>query len=227
MANTHIYGFRWKRSIYGGDTPQTITVPVPSGQAFTTGTACNLNIGDPIRLVETTGAVELVTAGNADTTDDVAERTTGVVVGFPQMLIGGGVRPNAFLPTATVYGTAMSPTNLQTLVTFIPCLGNIFEIDCSAAPGSTFDTLAEWQTLVTQTLDFTYSVLGAATVNPKANPLALFSSRSVATAAFRQLRVLGVGSLGNAIDYTASNVTLTVEFNQITQNRLGAGSDGS
>lgn len=222
MANTHRYGFRFLKMRWGGDTPEPQTMFISSGYAANTGaagaggTACALNIGDPVQLVEAAtntagaGSVRLCPAGTGDT-DTGLQRAFGVVVGFPQMLISGAKRPNAVYP---VGGITYSADVNKTLVSVIPVEGAIWEIDVGTTSTS-FDTIGEYEAVITQTCNWGYgSPLTVSTSNVKANPLATLSFSAVA-ATIRQLRVLGVGRLGDQIDYTSAFVPLQVVFNTV------------
>lgn len=226
MANTHRYGFRWIKSEFGGDTPQIVTRKIASAYQPNNGSVgVNLNIGDPVYLDDSGNAVLLV-AGSTTTADDqVTQRCFGVVAGFPQMLINGALRPNSFYVSGTVYGSVYAN---RTLVSIIPAPGNVFEIDTNAAGGTSFDTRSEFESIVGAGTHVVYSALGTATANPKANPLAS-TSFTQAVANFRQLRVVGVGSASEAIDFESTNVPLQVVFNFVQQSpwRTTAGFDGS
>lgn len=212
MANNHIYGFRFKRSLYGGDTPQILTYPITSGYAPVTvvgaGTSVNLNIGDPVRFSEA-GAIELVQAGQdaggANTDSD--DYAFGVIVGFPRVIVGGFPRPGSFYTSGTTYTGGLGSDNAP-LVSIIPVAGNIFEIDSSAIVGAA--TKNACMALVGNTCRMTYSVLTSGTGQPKANPLALVSDVAVGGADQFQLLITGLGKANDAIDFTATNVPFQV-----------------
>ena len=238
MANTHRYGFRFLKMRWGGETPEPQTHFISSGYAANTGaagtggTAVNLNIGDPVQLVEGTlavntagaGSVRLLPPGNSDTTDDVADRAYGIVVGFPRVAINGNIRPNANYPLGGV--TYTSDVN-KTLVSVIPVEGAVWEIEVATTSAS-FDTIQEYEAIIGSTTDILYTPLTASTTNIKANPL-ISLAFTAANAAFRQVRVLGVGRLGDQIDYASASVPLQVVFNQVQTSpfRLIGGLDGA
>lgn len=209
MANPHRYGFRFLKNRWGGDTPEAYTGFLASGYAPAGSglTSPNLNIGDPVKLKDA-GTFELVTAGDGST-DDAAERTFGIVCGFPQVLINGGVRPNAYYPTGTVYGSNL---NAQTLVTVIPVEGCVWEID-TATTSSSFDTKAEFQAVIGAVADFTYTQINTTSANPKVNPMLALSFAESTTV--RALRVVGLGRGFDQYDLTLANVPLQVVFNQV------------
>ncbi len=222
MANTHRYGFRFLKMRWGGEMPEPQTHFISSGYAANTGaagaggTAVNLNIGDPVQLVEALtntagpGSVRLCPAGTGDT-DTGLQRAYGIVVGFPRVAINGNVRPNANYPLGGV--TYTSDVN-KTLVSVIPVEGAVWEIDVGTTSAS-FDTIQEYEAIISNTCNFNYaSPLTVSTTNVKANPLATLSFTAVA-ATIRQLRVLGVGRLGDQIDYTSAFVPLQVVFNTV------------
>lgn len=210
MANTHRYGFRFARSFDGNETPQTITKPIATAYAPNTGadgaggTAVNLNIGDPVQLLND-GTVRLVQPGQAASGADIDDRVYGIVAGFPRVMIGGAPRPSGFYPT----GTTWTGDDQQTLCKIIPVHNNIFEIDCDATGQPT--TKAAWQSLV-GTANFIYSVLTSGIGQPKANPLLDISDHNETTEA-NQLRVIGLSKRFDAQDPTSEFVTLEVIFN--------------
>lgn len=209
MPNPHRYGFRFLKNRWGGDTPEVYTGFFASGYTpnVTGATTCNANIGDPVKMLDS-GAFELLTPGELDD-DDADERAFGIICGFPQVLINGAVRPNAFYPTNTVYGTNL---NAQTLVQVIPVEGCVWEID-TATTSSSFDTKAEFQAVIGSVARIVYSQINTTTTNPKANPMLELSFGE--SAFVRQLRVVGLGRGFEQYDLTLANVPLQVVFNQV------------
>lgn len=214
MANTHVYGIRFFRSISGGgDCPQVITSPIATAYApvtvFGAGTPCNLNIGDPIRyLVD--GTVILAQAGQATDGTDNGDYVSGVVVGFPRVTVGGAVRPGSFYASGTAY-TGGIGSDTATLVAWIPAEGNIFEIDAAAVVGAGTKNAA--LAVVGGTAQITYSVLTSGIGQPKANPL--MGTPVTNSAQVNQLRIVGLGKKNDAMDFTAVNVAFQVMFNEI------------
>lgn len=228
MANTHRYGFRFVKNRWGGDVPEIVTRKIASAYSpnVTGATTANLNIGDPVYL-DDSGNANLLAPGTTTTADNqVTQRCFGVIAGFPQVLINGAVRPNSFYPAGTVYG---SNYNNRTLVQIIPADGCVFEIDTDAAGSSSQDTRSEFESLVGGCAAVVYSQINTTTSNPKANPMLDVSDITQAVADFRQLRIVGVGSLSEAIDFAAQYVPLQVVFNLVQQSpwRTTAGFDGS
>ena len=221
MANAHRYGFRFLKNRWGGDTPEPQTHFISSGYAAnvgangTGGTAVALNIGDPVQLVETAtntagaGSVRLCPAGTGDT-DTGTQRVYGIVVGFPQMLVNGRKQPNAVYP---VGGVTYSGDVNKTLVSVLPVEGIVWEID-TASTSASFDTIGEFEAIVGQNCNFDYSSQLTVGSNVKANPQATLSFTAVA-ATIRQLRVIGIGRLSDAIDFTSAQVPLQVVFNTV------------
>lgn len=229
MANQHLYGFRFLRNLWGGDTPEYETCVIASGYQPNTGTPntnVNLNIGDPVSKLET-GAVQLCTPGSGPAT--TTERVYGIVAGFPQILINGAIRPNAFYPGGTVYGSGLGPYKLQTLVKVIPVVGREFEIDSAAAGGSSLDTMEELQALIGAVATFTYTPINTTSSNPKANPMLDLTSASDAEADTLQLRINGLGRSAEQQDLTLTNVSFRVVFNAVQESpiRTAGGFDGS
>lgn len=214
MANTHRYGIRFQRTISGNDTPSVFTFPIATGYAPVTvmgaGTSVNLNIGDPVRLLED-GTIALVQQGqdvaaeNADS-DDYA---FGIICGFPRVIVGGFPRPGSFYTSGTAYSGGIGGDNAP-LVSVIPVDGNIFEIDSSAVVGAGTKNAA--MGLVGMTARIVYSVLTAGTGQPKANPLLLASDAVAGGAIQHQLVIVGLGKVGDAMDFTATNLTFQVKF---------------
>lgn len=216
MANTHRYGFRFARSISGNDTPQVFSSPIATAYqpnpVFGTSDAsnCNLNIGDPI-MVREDGTVVLVQAGQAADGSDSDDFATGIVVGFPRVLVGGYPRPGSFYTGGTTYSGGIGSDSAP-LVAWIPVRGNIFEIDCDTAHST--PTKAGFLALVGGTGNMVYSVLTSGNGQPKANPLLDVSDVVLNSTEVNQLRVVGLGKAGDAMDFTASHVTLQVEWNE-------------
>lgn len=212
MANPHHYGFRFARSFDGNETPQTITKPIASGYAPDTGadgaggTACNLNIGDPVQLLND-GTVRLAQPGQAATGADIDDRVYGIVAGFPRVMVGGAPRPNGFYTSGTTY----TGDDQQTLCKIIPVHNNIFTICCDAAGGASLDTKAEWQSLV-GTANFVYSVLTSGAGQPKANPMLDISDYNETTET-NQLRIVGLSKRFDSLDPALTDVEVEVIFN--------------
>jgi hypothetical protein len=214
LANAHRYGLRFVRSISGNDTPQIFTFPIATAYAPVTivgaGTSVNLNIGDPVRLLED-GTAALVQAGqdasgaNADS-DDYA---FGVIVGFPRVVVGGYPRPGSFYTSGTTYSGGIGSDSAP-LVAVIPVEGNIFEIDAAAAPSPA--TLAGALAYSGMTATMTYSVLTAGNGQPKANPLLDLSTATGGGAMQGQFVIMGLGKAGYTQDFTSANVTFQVKF---------------
>ncbi len=215
MANNHVYGFRWFRSLSGASTPQIITLPITStyqpGTINGGGTNVNLNIGDPIRLNEA-GTVELTqTAQDVTGKDqDSDDFCYGIIVGFPRVIVGGFPRPGSFYTGGTVYTGGIGGDNAP-LVSFIPAAGNIFEIDSSAVVGAGTKNAAA--ALVGGVGTMVYSVLTSGTGQPKANPLLDAASVVKASANQLQLQVVGLGKKNDAMDFAATNLTFQVMWN--------------
>ncbi len=222
MANQHRYGFQFLRNLWGGETPECETCVIASGYQPNTGTPntnVNLNIGDPVSKLES-GAVQLCTPGSGDAT--TTERVYGIVAGFQQVLINGGVRPSSFYPGGTVYGTGLAPYSLQTLVKVIPVVGREFLIDSAAAGGSSLDTMEELQALIGAVASFTYTPINTTSSNPKANPMLDLTSASDALASTQQVRIMGLGRQAEQQDLTLTNVAFRVVFNATQESPIFA-----
>ena len=218
MANNqHFYGFRFFRSLSGTDTPQVFTVPIASAYAPNTGvdgsggTSVNLNIGDPVQFVDG-GTVRLVQPGQATTSAVLDDATFGIIVGFPRVKLDGACKPSSYYPTGTTYNGGIAGAE-ATLVSVVPVKDNIFEVDLGTAPGSSYDTAAEYAATVGKGAHFTYSVITSGVRGaPKANPLLTFAAID-STTGFRQLRIVGMSKLGDTQDFTGNAVRMQVMFN--------------
>jgi hypothetical protein len=215
MPNNHRYGFRFVRSLSGASTPQIITLPIATAYQPATivgaGTNVNLNIGDPVRLVED-GTVQLTqtaqdVSGQDDDSDDFCY---GIVCGFPRIIVGGFPRPGSFYTGGTTY-TGGIGSDSAPLVSIIPAAGNIFEIDSSAVVGAGTKNAA--MALVGGVGTMVYSVLTSGNGQPKANPLLDAASVVKASANQLQLQVVGLGKFGDAMDFAATNLTFQVMWN--------------
>lgn len=212
MANPHRYGFRFVRSISGNDTPQIFTYPIADDYQPATivggGTSVNLNIGDPVRLLED-GTVALVqTAQDVSGADaDSDDYAFGIIAGFPRVIVGGSPRPGSFYTGGTSYTGGISSDNAP-LVSVIPVAGNIFEIDADTAP--TVQTLAGAMALVGGVGTMVYSVLTAGMGQPKANPLLDVSTVVSGGTDQLQLLVVGLGKNAFTCDFTSAFVPFQV-----------------
>jgi hypothetical protein len=214
MANAHRYGFRYMRSIGGADTPQIFTFPIATAYApvtvFGAGTAVNLNIGDPVRLLED-GTVALVqiaqdVSGASADSDDYA---WGIIAGFPRVFVGGAPRPGSFYASGTAYTGGISSDNAP-LVAVIPVHNNIFEVDSSVA--LTTPTQAGAMALVGGVGAMTYTVLTTGTGQPKANPLLVVTGVVSGGTDQLPLQVVGLGKSAFACDFTSAFVPFQVMF---------------
>jgi hypothetical protein len=227
MANPHKYGFRFVRSLAGAVNFEPITRPIASGYAPHTGTdsvpgtACNLNIGDPIQMLND-GTMRLAQPGQASGGSNVEDRVMGVVVGFPRVMIAGAPRPSAFYPSGTVYAVP----DRQTLVSYILAAGNVFEITCDAAI-ATATTLQTWQAVVGSTARIGYTAVTAGAGQPKANPTLRTTTLSHAANSVQQVRVVGLCRDFDVLDAAAADVRVEVVFNmtQFFPTAVGSTSD--
>jgi len=223
LANNHRYGIRFVRSISGNDTPQIFTFPIATAYAPTTvvgaGTSVNLNIGDPVKLLED-GTIGLVQTGqdSAGANTDSDDFAFGIIVGFPRVIVGGYPRPGSFYTTGTTY-TGGIGSDSAPLVSVIPVAGNIFEIDANAVVGA--GTKGACLAVVGQTARIAYSVLSTGNGQPKANPLLNVADFAAGGANQLQLAVLGLGKAGDAMDFSATNVTFQVQFTALDMPQQG------
>lgn len=226
---------RWVRSLTGAETPTTLEFPISDDyQAATVvgaGTSVNLNIGDPVKIGED-GCIKLTQQGqdeagpNADSDDLIF----GVIAGFKRTVDGNAaVRPGSFLTGATSH--AGIATDGAPIALVIPAMGNIFELDADAVLAT--PTKAGAMALIGRTASVEYSVLTAGTGQPKANPLIDVSVAEGGAGGLvqGQLVIVGLGQLGDVMDFTATNVTFQVmaSFLDLSQNNEtgGIGTYGS
>lgn len=220
MANNHIYGIRWKRSIHGAETPTVLVYPMLSAYAPNTldgggGTAVNINIGDPVRLRED-GTLRLTSAGVDVATEQGSgfENVYGVVVGFPRVIVGGSPRPGSFYTTTTYTGGIGSDN--APLCAIIPAEGNIFEMDFAAVQGTGLKS--DYMATVGRTAPILYTPLTSGIGQPKANPL-IGTLTATGGLVQTQLLIVGLGKYNDDQDYTAVNATMQIMFNSL-QNAL-------
>lgn len=211
MANNHVYGIRWFRSLSGQSTPQIVTFPVASDyQAATAGsTNVNLNIGDPVRVVN--GAIQL-TLDSTDTTTTngtAAAASYGVLNGFPRAVIRSGVGPNSYLTGGYTYSGGLGG-DAAPVASVIPVSGNIFQIDADGVLPT--PTRSGALALVGQTAGISYSVLTSGVGQPKANPMLDISTVTSDGTGQGQLLIVGVGDIDQDQDYTLTGVTFQVMF---------------
>lgn len=217
MANTHRYGIRFVRSISGNETPQIFTFPIANAYAPVTvvgaGSGVNLNIGDPVKLAED-GTIVLTQQGQdtSGANTDSDDMVFGVIAGFPRVIVGGYPRPGSFYQSGTTY-TGGIGSDSAPLVAVIPAAGNIFEIDADAVIGA--GTKSAALAVVGQTARIAYDRLTTGNGQPKANPLLDASDLAAGGANQLQLVVTGLGKAGDAMDFTATNLTFQVMFNYI------------
>lgn len=217
MANTHRYGIRFQRSIHGSETPQIITKPIATGYAPTTvvggGTGVNLNIGDPVKLLED-GTVGLVQTGqdSSGANTDSDDFVFGVVAGFPRVLVNSAPEPGSYYASGTTYSGGIG-SDTAPLVAIIPAAGNIFEIDTNAVVGA--GTKAAALAVVGQSARIAYSVLTSGKGQPKANPLLAVADLAAGGANQLQMTILDLGKLGDAMDFASSGITFQVQFNAL------------
>ena len=228
MANNHRYGLRFVKSLGGGgEVPQILRFPISDDYQATTivaaGTNVNLNVGDPVKL-KADGCVALVQAGEDDTgaNADSDDYIFGVIAGFERTLSSSGdVEQRSHLTGATSYAGGIGG-DLAPLALVIPAAGNVFEIDASAVLGTPTKSGALAQ--VGQTKSFVYSVITSGVVGaPKANPL--LDMTTLAETVQGQLVIVGIGAMGDAMDFAATNVTFQVMATALQLAQRGPAAD--
>jgi len=218
LANQHRYGLRWVRSLSGAEQPQILRFPVSDTYQATTivgaGTNVNLNVGDPVKLGED-GCIKLVQAGqdqDGGANTDSDDYIFGVIAGFERTWneSQGVPEQKSYVPGGTDYAGGIGGDQAP-IALVIPAAGNVFEIDADAALAT--PTKAGALAQVGRTGRIVYSVLSSGVVGaPKANPLLDISvvEAGAGGADQNQLVVVGLGAKGDAMDFTATNVTFQV-----------------
>jgi hypothetical protein len=142
-------------------------------------------------------------------------------VGFERTKASNGdVEQQSFLAGAISHGGIGGDDVPLALV--IPAAGNIFEIDADAALAT--PTKAGALALSGRTARMAYSVITSGVVGaPKANPLLDVSDAegSAGGALQAQLLVVGLGAKGDAMDFTATNVTFQVMVSALEMGQQG------
>lgn len=228
MPNSHRYGLRFSRSLSGGgEVPQVLRFPISDDYQASTivgaGTSVNLNVGDPVKL-KADGCVALVQAGEDDSgaNADSDDYIFGVIAGFERTKSSNGdIEQRSFQAGAVSYDGGIGGDNAP-IALVIPAAGNVFEIDASAVLGTPTKSGALAQ--VGQTKSFVYSVITSGVVGaPKANPL--LDMTTLAETVQGQLVIVGIGSKGDAMDFTATNVTFEVMATALQLAQRGPAAD--
>ncbi len=226
MANQHRYGMRPVALESGNELPQPrrgyISDDYQAATVVGAGTSVNLNTYDPVKLGED-GCIKLtqqgqdVSGANGDSDDYISH----VIVGWERTRSSAGdMEQRSFLAGATSFtggiGGDQAPIALM-----IPVAGVIFELDADAVLAT--PTKSGALALVGKTCSIVYSVLTSGTVGvPKANPLLDISvAEAAANSDQNQVLIVGLGAKGDAMDFTATNVTFQVKVSAVAMNQQG------
>lgn len=195
--NVAKYGFRFFRSRSGSGTPTPEERFLASAyQAAPGGTNVDINIGDPLTLVND-GSLAIATAGSSG-------RISHICVGVKQYYDGTRMRSGDRVPGGQgVYGTNLER---QTLIYALRTEDVIWEIDCNDATTAT--TLAAYQAFINENADIAYS---ASSSTKLANPRLAISTHN--TTATLQCRIVGISPTVNNQDFSGNYVKLLVTIN--------------
>lgn len=184
MANTTLRGCRWAYSLNGAKAPPIRWLHVATGY----GTL--LVEGDALKFA----ADGLNRAAAGDTL------ICGIMTGA-RYWDGTFYKHSRYVPASTSYGTNLAR---QTMVSFIPPLGQVFEVD--ADDGVTATTEAAYKALINENADL---IVESVTGNISGMALDI-SDHKTATA---QCRIVGIKKTPNT-DFASSRVKLFVQINE-------------
>lgn len=200
MANLKRYGFIWAGSLQGASTPTVLRLPVATAYQYTVngGNNCDINIGDPVRLLNT-GYLEI-----ADGSEGASggETIFGIVASVEPYWDGLDMRPSSKLPGGTAYGTNLTR---QSYLNVIPVAGQIFLTQADDA--STATTEAAYLALVGEFCDHIHKDSGASRVDSQLD----ISTHGTING---QWTIIGIADRHKA-DFTAVNVDLLVTINEV------------
>lgn len=216
MPNTHKYGFRLVGSEHGNEVNPTDRFPVSSAYQAATivgaGVSVNLNVGDPVYLGED-GCIKLTQSGqdvsgaNTDSDDYISH----VIMGFERTKASNGdIEQRSFQAGAVSYSGGIGGDNAP-IALCIPVQGKYFELDADAVLAT--PTKAGAMALVGKTCSIVHVPVTAGVIGaPKANPMLDISvAEAAANTDQNQVLIVGLGALGDAMDFTATGVTFKVK----------------
>jgi len=212
--NVHKYGFRWARSVNGNQDPPVIEFTVADAyqaKADDTTTSVDLNVGDPVKMVNT-GTVAL-----AVTTNDVF----GIVTAVLPYWNGTAMTPSNRLPGATTGGGILERKS-RVLVT--PVKAGYWE--CDVDDNSTATTEAAYLAFIHENVDHTCVGDTTDANRPKADPRLDISGH--ATTNTLGWRIMGISKTLENVDFSGTNVKLIVDCNNVqvfdaTHGNIGTG----
>lgn len=196
MDNVQRYGFRWSIAGNGGKScPNPIMYSVASGQddkADDTTTSLDINIGDPVNLVNTGGVII------AQTTEAVF----GIVMSISPYWDGTRMAFGDKLPNQTTWGTV---EDRRSWVGVVPASAGTWEIDCDTDAALT--TKAHYEAIVGENV--THLCAGAVTLT--AGPILDISTH--ATTNTLTWRLVGVSRTLENNDFSGDYVKMLVQIN--------------
>ena len=199
--NTARYGFRWVGSADGACYPKPVEKRVASAyQAQVSATDVDLNIGDPVDLVND-GTIALATGAGSPST------LYGVIVGFANVKVGlplAGRKYNR-LPGGTTY--TLETDVSKALV--VPFGRNYWEVDVD--DNTTATTLAAYRLLCGENANLSYTLDISDTSRPKATPRLDISTHVATTADFR---IIEISKTALNQDFSGTGVKLIVQVNE-------------
>ena len=203
-SNVHKYGFRFHRSLTGRDNPDPLEYTVADAYQATKdagGTNVDLNIGDPVKLVND-GTVAL-----ANTTDLVY----GIIVGVRQVYDSalGALKPFDRVPGGSTGGGLYER---KTRVMVQPAKGVIWEIDANSAAQS---TEAAYETYIHNNVEHVCPGDTNVSGRPKADPM--IDIANAATTAGLGWRIVGISKSRENRDFSTNYVKFLVVVNDSSE----------
>lgn len=199
--NTAKYGFRWVGSADGSCYPKPIEKRVASGLHFqVSATDVDMNIGDPVELVND-GTVTLATGAGAPSI------FYGVIVGIANVKVGLPLAGRKFsrVPAGTTYTLETDVTK----VLVVPFGRNYWEVDVD--DNTTATTLAGYRALCGENADLSYTLDITDTSRPKATPRLDISTHTSAT---KDFRIIEISKTALNQDFSGTGVKMIVQVNE-------------
>lgn len=205
--NNHQYGFRWVRSLHGGNSPEPLRYRIASGYRPTLTVSAGANYvdlspGDPC-VIASDGTIQICAGIESDTP---ATAPWGIVVGFMPLYDSslGRMAPKGFYPNAGItYGSVY---DRESFALVIPAYGNVWEIDVD--DNTTATTYASYRAYVGENVNH---ILDYADSDAKADPRVDISAHAT-TNTFRW-RILDISPSAENADFSGTNVKVYVTPN--------------
>lgn len=208
--NQHYYGLRWVKSISGACQPKPIRCQIATGYrptltVSTTDYYVDLNVGDPVRLLDG-GFIQIFEGAESDAQDPVIAANYGVVVGFEFLWDAAKAKMDPVLKypsTGIAWGTNLERASR---VLVVPTKDAIFEVGCDDKV--TADTLAEYRALIGDNVAHIFDYVSGGWANPL-----LDISTHDATDATLPWRIWDVSDTRNNENYAGDYVKMLVTTN--------------